>query len=92
MIIPNQALRLAEDLLGMAHQSAAQVCVSVDPASLTYRKVERFDREAPVLTGHGSGADLAAMICSFHHWGEEILLYLLNEDGLTQFWVGSTDD
>lgn len=92
MITAVDAAELGTQLFDQAGENeGVRFRYRVDPTRMTAMQKPCVSAEVPILTGHGDGQRLAAVIHSYHQWGKPIFIGLIQVDGLFQFWVEKDD-
>ncbi|MEX6786996.1 hypothetical protein [Pseudomonas aeruginosa] len=87
MIRADDSNQLALALVSAAKAAQARITFRVDTARMTARQIPAQTNPAPFLIAHGNETELAALIHSFHQWGELVQLELIHSDGLSHFWI-----
>lgn len=79
---------LALALVAAAKAAPSRITFRIDPSRMTAQQILAAATPAPLLVAHGNETELAALIHSFHQWGDLVQLELTHSDGLTHFWIG----
>lgn len=87
MIRAGDCNQLAYALVTAANAAPSRFAFRIDPSRMTAQQIAAQATPAPFLIAHGNEAELAAMIHSFHQWGDMVQLNLILSDGLCHFWI-----
>jgi hypothetical protein len=78
---------LALAVVAAAKDALCRIAYRIDPSRMTAQQIMAVAKPAPLLVAHGNETELAALIHSFHQWGDLVHLEVTHSDGLTHFWI-----